>query len=88
MTEKQIQLLNFAKGNGGEISKKEAVAVIGQSYYCNAGKHTGEVLSRMVKARLLVRVKIGFYRIGSVQAYTHINKTKYVKSRDSQISLF
>ena len=85
MTENQRQLLRFAKGNGGEISKKEAVAVIGKNYYCNSDKHTGEVLCRMVKTRLLVRVKVGLYRVNSVQVYTNTENTK---QDTCQISLF
>jgi hypothetical protein len=43
------------------ITKKEAVVLIGGSYYCNAAFHVGNVLSRMVKSRLIARIKPGLY---------------------------
>lgn len=33
------------------------------SYYCNANKHLGEILSRMVKSGKIERVKKGVFRV-------------------------
>ncbi len=46
------------------FTKSEAVDLLGSGYYCNASKYVGEILSRMVKRRLIRRVKRGVYRVG------------------------
>lgn len=63
MTLKQIQVFDYVRSNG-QITKKKAVELIGKSYYCNADKHVGDVLSRMVKAGLLKRIKPGLFELG------------------------
>jgi len=63
ISEKQKMILDFASRNNNQISKVQAVQVIGNCYFINGSKHTGEVLSRMVKSQLLKRVKNGFYEI-------------------------
>lgn len=40
---------------------EDAVRWIGRSYYANERKHTGDVLSRMVKSGLLKREKPGVF---------------------------
>lgn len=45
----------------GRFSLEDAVQWIGHSYYANERKHTGDVLSRMVKAGLLKREKPGVF---------------------------
>lgn len=59
MTDKQKIIFEFVRENE-EMSKSKAVELIGNSYYCNAPKHVGDVLSRMVKSGLLKRIKIRF----------------------------
>lgn len=61
MNKRQI-ICEYLKANG--VSKKEKIydAINAQSwYYCNATKHFGEILSRMVNAGILEREKIGYY---------------------------
>ena len=65
LTDNQKAIINKAKENDGQITKKEAVELIGGNYYCNAGKHVGDVLTRMVKSGLLERIKIGVYKTSS-----------------------
>lgn len=77
MTENQETILNYTKANGGSITKKEAIDLIGDRYYFNADKYVGEVLSRMVKAQFLIRIKPGVFKIGQV----HL-------PNENQISLF
>lgn len=63
MTDKQQILFDYAKSNR-QITKQKAVELIGKIYYCNADKHVGDVLSRMVKAGLLKRIKPGLFELG------------------------
>ena len=60
LTDKQKKILSWFKENE-ILTKKDAVKLIGGYYYCNGSKHTGDVLTRMVKSGLLVRTKIGSY---------------------------
>lgn len=53
----------LAQQNGGEITKKQAVEAIGGRYFCNAEKHVGDVLSRMVNRRILARIKPGYFKL-------------------------
>lgn len=43
------------------FTKKEAVKLIGGYYFYNAEKHVGDVLTRMVRSRLIERIKPGLY---------------------------
>lgn len=63
MTDKQKIIFDFVRENGS-ITKKTAVDKIGGSYFINASKHVGDVLSRMVKSGLLKRVKNGVFELG------------------------
>lgn len=65
MTDKRSAILREAARNGGTITKRDACALIGEGYYCNADTHVGAVLSRMVKAGLLNRIKPGVFEIGT-----------------------
>lgn len=69
MTTYQKEIIDFARNNGNEITKKQAVDLIGGAYYCNASKHVGDVLSRMVKANFLIRIKPGEFKVGSGTKY-------------------
>lgn len=55
--------MDFARANGGQISRKQAVDLIGSNYFHNADKYTGETLARLVKNQSLIRVRPGVYRI-------------------------
>lgn len=48
-----------------QLTKQEIIEKAGLHYYHNTDKHAGDVLSRMVKSGLLVRVKKGVFRLGS-----------------------
>lgn len=80
MSPKQKTIILFAHKNDGYISKQEAVEQIGGFYYNNADKYVGEVLSRMVKAGILVRFKIGHYKLNDTfdskqpTAFVHPNQ--------------
>jgi hypothetical protein len=63
LTEHQKTIIDFAKKNNDTITKKQALELI--FYYCNASKHVGDILSRMVKNNLLIRVKNETFKIGS-----------------------
>jgi len=63
---KQAAILRECKNLGGTITKKDAVRLIGQDYYSHAEKYVGDVLSRMVDAGFLVRVKPGTFKLGKV----------------------
>lgn len=82
ITTSQTQILDVARSNGGTITTKQAIETIGSRYYHNQAKHTGEVLTRMVKAGLLKRVKVGDYQISTPQ------KAKGKRCSQNQSSLF
>jgi hypothetical protein len=63
MSKYQKQIINYALANNGRISKVEAVNLIGGNYFHNAEKYTGEVLTRMIKAKVLNRVRRGMYEL-------------------------
>ena len=63
MTYNQFMLMEYARTHK-VITKKEAVQLIGGKYFCNADKHVGDVLSRMVKSGLLKRIKNGVFELG------------------------
>lgn len=63
MTDKQKQVFEYVRKNG-KITNDQADKLIGGTYYYNSRKYVGEILSRMVKSRLLKRVKKGTYVIG------------------------
>lgn len=79
MTDKQIQVFDYVRSNG-QITKQQAVELIGKSYYCNADKHVGDVLSRMVKAGLLKRIKPGLFELG--------DRTNKTAAPENQLDLF
>lgn len=65
LTPHQRKILALARSNGGTVTKKQVVENFGHRYFCNAEKHVGDCLSRMIKARLLDRLKPGVYAIGA-----------------------
>ena len=64
-TPQQTQILKDANERGGTITKKEIVEMYGGAYWHNGAKHLGDILSRMVKANLLKRVKPGVFEVGT-----------------------
>ena len=61
---KRKMVLEYASKHD-TFTKKEIVALVGQTYYCNGHKHIGEMLSRMVKSNHLVRVRKGLFAKGT-----------------------
>ena len=60
---KRTQILQHVQKHG-QITKAEAVTLIGSDYYTNADFHVGAVLSRTVDAGLLERIKPGLFKAG------------------------
>lgn len=65
MTDNQRKIVEFAKQNNNQITKKQACELI--KYYLNTQKHVGDILTRMVRANMLKRVKNGLYELSSGQ---------------------
>jgi len=64
MSWKAESIMTYAKcSKGMQFTKKEAVELIGHTYYHNASFHVGNVLSRLVNSGRLQRVKKGVYKI-------------------------
>ena len=63
LTPHQKAIVSEANRNGGQITKAQAVGLIGGAYYINAETHVGSVLSRMVKAGLLERTRPGVFQV-------------------------
>jgi len=78
LSEKQKKVLEYARAHDGKITKKEAMDII-DTHYHNGEKHVGDVLSRMVNAGLLIREKLGHFRIG---------KGRQVPEPENQTKLF
>jgi hypothetical protein len=65
------------------LSKSFIVLALGNNYYCNAEKHIGDMLSRMVKNGTLIRIKKGVFKRGS-----SVKKQNTEFIDENQISLF
>lgn len=63
VTPKQKAVIDYCISHGNKITKKEAMTIIDDHYY-NGEKYVGEVLSRMVKMDMLVRIKPGVFELG------------------------
>lgn len=59
---KQQAVIRSARMNGF-ITLKETARIIGADVYANADKHTGTILSNMVKRGMLIRVKPGMFKL-------------------------
>lgn len=66
ITENQKIIFEYAYKNDNKISKQKAVELIGGSYYANAKKHVGDVLSRMVNSGKLKRVRNGHFELNII----------------------
>ncbi len=47
----------------GMLTLAEAVELVGKDIYCNASNHVGNILSRMVARKLIVREKPGVFKL-------------------------
>lgn len=65
MTDKQRKIVEFARSNNNQITKKQACDLI--PFYHNTQKHVGDVLTRMVKSNMLKRIKNGLYELSTGQ---------------------
>lgn len=63
MKPKQKIIVEFCLKNNNECTKADAMRLI-NTHYANGEKHVGEVLSRMVKSGILIRIKPGFFKLG------------------------
>lgn len=61
MTNQRKLILEYIAQNG-TITKKQATEICKHFYYSNASKYVGEILSSLVKAGVLERVKRGTYQ--------------------------
>lgn len=62
-SESRILLLEFANKNNNQISKKEAIEVIGHLYDKIAKNRIGIVLSKMVEKGDLNRIRNGYFEV-------------------------
>ena len=60
LSQKQATVMNYVREHGW-IDLTKATYLPGFGYYCNERKHTGALLSNMVKRGLLVRTKPGVF---------------------------
>lgn len=59
-------VLRFFNGDKSkELTKAEIIEGAGLFYYHNGSKHAGDVLSRMVKSGLLIRIRKGVFKLGN-----------------------
>ena len=62
--QKRRVILDMAR-KSETITKKQVVKALGYTYYANASKHLGDILSRMVNSGLLHRLKPGIFKLKS-----------------------
>ena len=60
-TRHQQTIIHFARSNDNKITKQQACELI--PFYHNTAKHVGDILSRMVKNKMLIRVKNGSFEL-------------------------
>jgi len=51
-----------------QATTKEISSGVSFGYYANGSKHLGEILSRMVKSRKIIRVKKGSFKLATREA--------------------
>lgn len=84
LNHRQKAIIQFAIANNNQITKKQAVDLIGGSYYHNGAKYVGEILSRLVGSQALKRIKPGLYEVLT----GHASKNIIQKNNPNQINLF
>ena len=65
LTPQQGAILALAREHGGTVTSKQVQDEFVHNYHSNGEKHLGAILSRMVAANLLVRVKKGVFTVGT-----------------------
>ena len=60
--DKQREIRKLLAENG-DMTLGQIVDRVPFGYYCNASKHVGDICSRMVKTKLILRVKKGVFRL-------------------------
>lgn len=65
LTPQQSAILALARENGGTLTSKQVQEEFVHNYHSNGERHLGAILSRMVAANLLVRVKKGVFTVGT-----------------------
>lgn len=63
---KSQAIVQFAMCNNNRITTKQAIDLIGHTYYCNGAHHVSKMLSRLVKNGTLIRESKGNYVLKSV----------------------
>ena len=81
-TKTQKQIIQFAHANGGQITKREAVDLFSHRYFINESHYVGEILSRMVNAGMLTRIKPGVFELGG-----KVQKSGSVETAKNQLTL-
>lgn len=56
-------MLQLAQNMDGTVVSSAIVEALGGQYYSNPEKHVGDIVSRMVKSGLLIRVRPGVFRL-------------------------
>jgi predicted transcriptional regulator of viral defense system len=87
MTPAQKKLVTLAQRQDGCLTKKQADEEIGAKYYCNAEKHVGDVLSRMVNSGILLRLAPGKFVI-NVSRRAPLGLKKELNPAPAQPTLF
>lgn len=72
-TKHQQTIICFARSNDNKITKKQACELI--PFYYNTAKHVGDILSRMVKNKMLIRVKNGSFELNLGQRDNIVQST-------------
>lgn len=62
LSRKQSAIVDYLRKNG-TITTAQATALVGGNVFYNQAKHTGAVLSNMVKRRIIKRIKIGEFSL-------------------------
>lgn len=63
LTPSQKKVLKLAQDMGGTVVSSTIVEALGGAYFRNPEKYVGDIVSRMVKSGLLIRVKPGVFRL-------------------------
>jgi len=63
MSDASWKILTWAYTNGMAITTQQAVDLVGHRYYCNERKHTGNLLSALVRRGYLLREKPGHFKL-------------------------
>lgn len=66
LSPKQKEIVKlFSNDRNKILTQGEISHSVPFGYYANGSKYVGEILSRMVKRNMLVRIKPGHFRLGS-----------------------